>query len=444
MDIEIEYIGQQTLLKLFTPVCLCYSIDDRTKDSDVVGKLENGLARLVTSFLWVSGHIVTEDANEKNSGLMKIKPFKERPVLVVKDFRNDPNAPTMEALRLANFPMKMLDENTLCPLTTMPKGPNAIFPVLSLQANFIEGGLILSVVAAHNAMDFVGQGHLIRLLSKACNGEDFTKEEMEWGNSVRTEIVPLLDDAAGITKELDRSLRTSTSSFAPASNPGDCVWRTFIFNRKSLEQIKALANDTLPSSTEFISTDDAVSALIWQAVTRARLPRLDPEEETICGRACDVRSYLNVSKCYPGVLQNMVYSIFTFKQLVSSSLGVIASDLRSKLNPSAVARNTQAIATHLANTANKNVSFTSSIEQAKDIMLSSWAKVDLYDKIDFNLGLGMPESVQRPDFVPVEGLLYLLPRKPNGDIYLVACLHHHDMNNLSADHTFLKYAQSLG
>jgi hypothetical protein len=77
-------------------------------------------------------------------------------------------------------------------------------------------------------------------------------------------------------------------------------------------------------------------------------------------------------------------------------------------------------------------------------MLSSWAKVDLYDKIDFNLDLGIPEAVQRPDFVPVEGLLYLLPRKPNGDIYLVACLHQDDMNNLSADNVFLRYAQLLG
>lgn len=444
MDIEIEYLGQQTLLKLFTPVCLCYSIDGRVKDSDVVEKLESGLTRLAESFPWVAGHIVTEGATEKSSGVLRIRPFEKRPVLVVKDLRNNSNAPTMDALRNAGFPMKMLDESVVCPLTTRPKSLNDVFPVLSLQANFIKGGLILSVVGAHNAMDFVGQGHLIHLFSKACNGQDFTKEELEWGNSVRTEIVPLLDNATDATNELGRPLRTSTSNFAPASNPDACVWRTFIFSKTSLEQIKVLANDTLPSSARFISTDDAVSALIWQAVTRARLPRLDPGEETICGRACDVRSYLNVSKCYPGVLQNMVYSIFTFKQLVNESLGVIASDLRSKLDPSTVARNTQSIATYLSNTTNKNTSFTSSIEPSKDIMLSSWAKVDLYDKIDFNLDLGIPEAVQRPDFVPVEGLLYLLPRKPNGDIYLVACLHQDDMNNLSADNVFLRYAQLLG
>lgn len=443
MDIELEYLGQQTLLKLFTPVCLCYSIDDLTKDSTIVERLESGLARLTASFPWVAGHIVTEDATEKNSGVLKIRSFAEKPILVVKDLRNDPNAPTMATLRSANFPMRMMDENVVCPRTTMPRGPDDNFPVLSLQANFILGGLILSIVGAHNAMDFVGQGNLIHLLSKACNGQDFTKEELQLGNSVRTEIVPLLDSQTDFSNELGRPLRKATSTPASSSDSSPCVWKTFIFPKASLEDIKMLANETLPSSAEYISTDDAVSALIWQAVARARLPRLDPEEESICGRACDARKYLNVSKCYPGLLQNMVYSIFTFRELTNEPLGVLASDLRSKLDPSAIARNTQAIATHLANTANKNVSFTSSIVPSKDIMLSSWAKVDLYQQLDFNLNLGIPEAVQRPDFIPVEGLLYLLPRKPNGDIYLVACLQQDDMDNLSADKAFLRYAQFL-
>ena len=76
-------------------------------------------------------------------------------------------------------------------------------------------------------------------------------------------------------------------------------------------------------------------------------------------------------------------------------------------------------------------------------MLSSWAKLDCYE-LDFNLGLGKPDSVRRPQFVPVESLIYLMPKRLDGEIAVGICLRNEDMERLRADEEFAKYGRYIG
>ena len=76
-------------------------------------------------------------------------------------------------------------------------------------------------------------------------------------------------------------------------------------------------------------------------------------------------------------------------------------------------------------------------------MLSSWAKLDCY-KLDFNLGLGKPVSVRRPQFVPVESLIYLMPKRLDGEIAVGICLTCEDMEGLRADEEFAKHGRYIG
>jgi hypothetical protein len=75
--------------------------------------------------------------------------------------------------------------------------------------------------------------------------------------------------------------------------------------------------------------------------------------------------------------------------------------------------------------------------------LSSWAKVNLYD-LDFNLGLGKAEVVRRPRFVPVESLIYMMPKSPNGDLAVALCLRIEDWGRLNVDEEWKKYATYIG
>lgn len=214
----------------------------------------------------------------------------------------------------------------------------------------------------------------------------------------------------------------------------------------SLTALKSLATKTITLPSGYISTDDALSAFIWQSVIRARLPRLSPTAESTFARAVDVRRYLDIPQTYPGLVQNMAYHTYTLQKLVEEPLGGIASQLRSALDPktSNLGHHTRALATFLNRSPDKNViSFTATLDLSADIMLSSWAKLDCYE-LDFNLGLAKPEAVRRPRFDPVESLIYLMPRTLDGEIAVAICLRDEDMERLRADEEFAKYARYVG
>ena len=82
---------------------------------------------------------------------------------------------------------------------------------------------------------------------------------------------------------------------------------------------------------------------------------------------------------------------------------------------------------------------------SSDILLSSWAKENFYE-LDFNFGLGSskPESVRRPQFSPIEGLMCILPKRLDGELTVVICLRDEDMERLRTDEKFARYGKYIG
>jgi hypothetical protein len=68
----------------------------------------------------------------------------------------------MDGLCQAKYPFTLLDENVITPCTTLnlPGNLPSITAESALafcvQANFIEDGLVLTLVAQHNVMDMIG------------------------------------------------------------------------------------------------------------------------------------------------------------------------------------------------------------------------------------------------------------------------------------------------
>ncbi|KAH7122985.1 transferase family-domain-containing protein [Dactylonectria macrodidyma] len=456
LDVELDILGQQPFLRIYTQISFCFPVPDSSVYPTCISTLEKGLGRLSASFPWVAGQVINENASEGNTGVFKIKAFEKTPRLIVKDLRNDSSAPTMEDLRISGFPISMLDENVIAPRRTLPGGPDYNptdpEPVVILQANLIEGGLILTVNGQHGAMDMTGQGEVIRLLSKACRGEAFAFEELTAGNLNRKTAIPLLDEPFNPGEELaDQIIQppppqvpSLDSKPSPPPAPPKATWAYFSFSHKSLSALKSYAKQSVNGATNFISTDDALSAFIWQSVTRARLPRLDPADKTRFCRAVDARGCIGAPKKYPGILQNMTYNTNTAQQLVDEPLGITASKLRSELDPSKLRRRTQALATYLNSVPDKSTfNFAATVNPAADVMLSSWAKVNCYD-FDFNFELGKPESVRRPRFDPFECLMYLMPKSRDGEISLAISLREEDMERLKEDEKFIRYGRYIG
>jgi hypothetical protein len=150
---------------------------------------------------------------------------------------------------------------------------------------------------------------------------------------------------------------------------------------------------------------------------------------------------------HPAFVQNMTYNTLTFQELAEMPFGLLASHLRSKIDPetSTLAHDTRALATFLSCTADKScVSFAATIKGASDIFFSSWAKMRCYE-YDFGVELGKAEVVRRTRSRNLtEGLMYLMPRSPSGEIGLVICLSEEDIAALRNDKEFAEFAEYVG
>lgn len=448
----LDVLGQQPgMYKLYTQLCCVFPVADASSHDAVVSTLRNGLDRLADSFPWLAGEVINEGSSEGNTGVYRIKPSDKIP-LVIKDLRDDASAPTMEGLRQASYPCSMLDENSFAPGLTLNLPTNfglaaeSAF-VFAVQANFITGGLILTVMAQHNVMDMTGQGQIINWLSKACYGLPFTDEELSIGNPDRTKTVPLFPDPYEPGPELAPQMIPPPEESAgapPFWQPPKSTWAYVNFSASSLVALKILATSTLPYG--FVSTDDTISAFLWKCISRARIPRLTPDTNSTFARAIDVRQRLGVPATYPGMLQNMTYSTDTLQNLEGLPLGATASELRAKLSSKDrdLVYSTRSLLTFLSHSTDKTkTSPVASVDIPTSIALSSWSKINTYE-LDFNLGLGKPEAVRRPSFTPVESLLYLMPKSPNGDLVAQICLRDEDWQRLRTDEEFMKYTTYIG
>lgn len=313
-------------------------------------------------------------------------------------------------------------------------------------------------------MDMIAQGCIIHLLSKACKNQPFTDDEVKIGNIPRHGIIPLLDSYPGPGPELAFQIgqplesHDSTDVIIRPSPPltGGYSWALFTFSTTSLARLKAFTTTSLQASTALISTDDALSALIWQSILRARSHRFtktktsSPQREqqqgvTLC-RAVDVRSYLHLPKTYLGFMQTATYHTFSsVNELLVAPIGSIASQLRSAIEPpTQIVHNARAYATVLDRSSDKSCySLLIGLDLTVDILITSWAKLNSYS-LDFGFGLGMPLAVRRPMFPPVEGMGFLLPKSQEGDIGVQVCLRTEDMERLRSDESFGKYAVFVG
>jgi hypothetical protein len=255
--------------------------------------------------------VVNED------GGFKIKPFEKNPRLVVKDYRHYRAVPDCNSLWRAKFPFSMLEESIIAPCKTLTVFDESAseLPVFLIQANFITGGLLLTFNGQHGSMDMTGQAQIIHLLAKSCRNEPFTASELSVGNMDRKSIIPLLDDYTP-GPELDLQIikdnpdGESQPTPPKSQQPPNCTWAYFVFPATSLAALKSLATKTVPSGS-FVSTDDVLSAFIWQSITRARLPRFcaPSTPNSTLSRNVDVRRYLSIPSSYPGLATTLTLAL---------------------------------------------------------------------------------------------------------------------------------------
>lgn len=439
-----DLIGSLPILRTYIPLCLCFKLDETTATSQVEGTLTSALAKLADAFPFLAGRVVIEGINEGNSGVPKIVPHDTSIGLLINDVRQDASVPTSTELSKTHYPAKALNQDKLLSSLVRdayPADPNIAAPVFQMEANFIRGGLLLMAVGNHHIMDATGLGLIIELLAKALRGEAFTELERRQINQPRGAAIPLLGEDYQPGPELDDVIvipadagQPSKPSFPPHQ------WGYFRLTAASLRRLKfdASHQDIAP----YISTDDAIGALCWQAVSRIRQEHLGENVSTKFARPVNVRKWFGLK----GYVGQMVDSFYTQALDVHKlPLGTVAGRLRQTLQQDEKIKfHVRALATLCHRLDDKShIAWGAQDDLRRDLLVSSWTGIGT---CDFSYGdlLGVPEASRCPSRSASIPIMLIMPKDKDGSIVIAVGFSENEMNKLREDEEFLSYAEFVG
>ncbi|KAL2167889.1 hypothetical protein VTG60DRAFT_676 [Thermothelomyces hinnuleus] len=450
-----DVFGQLPFLKTYAHLLLIFPLEnDELSRAKAIESLNSAALKLAEALPWLTAKVVTKGSGPGNSGRYELEPCAlwspPHTIMRIRDY-SDVCPPYYKIVK-ARGPVTMLDGNILGPRKVVfpetyqetEADPNF---VAMFQANIIQGGLLLDLVAQHNILDLGGIEQCFTLLARAMRGEPFTPEMLAVANMDRRNAVRLLGPDEPM-KDHSAFLRPGPLDLPPPPlEPlSPYSWCYFRFSATALSKLKALATPTegWDPSMRPVSTNDAVTAFCWQRVTSVRLRRRGtPEARTKICRAVNARKTLGVPSEYMGDMVTIVNSSFTFQELADAPLSAVAGQLRRDLTAVNTPEYIRSFATFIANTPDKSIiSYGGKFNPDTDMGTSSAAHVRLLE-VEFG-PLGKPSLIRRPNFGPIKSELYVMPRTLDGDFDILLCLKEVDMVGLMEDAQWNEYADYIG
>ncbi|KAM0330973.1 hypothetical protein ACHAQA_003930 [Verticillium albo-atrum] len=231
---------------------------------------------------------VVPDHDADQEGIAKLEKLAEEevPQIVFKDLRSTEVFNfTYSELKANNFPPVAFDAQLLSSVPPAP-APGAVAPVAALQINFIRGGMVVCLAFHHVPGDARTFFDWTKVFAEECRRAQGIELPGDNGFDAR-----MLEDRERLRLRVssDRSGGTIEDHpeymilpFVPDANDGSGLFsitsssHVFYLSPESLE---ALKTDAAPSNATqalddvpWISTMDALMALIWRTVVRAQTP----------------------------------------------------------------------------------------------------------------------------------------------------------------------------
>lgn len=181
--------------------------------------------------------------------------------------------------------------------------PEKGVPMCSFKASFIEGGVVICLGFNHLFGDAQSYNLATRALARHCRAAALSQEstsslsEGAQNRQLLPAAIPQKPTADKVSPSLTAPLPPTDGGYAPSAPPGPASTQLIRISPSKLPELKAAA---APLSDEtrakWISTHDAVCALLFESIFRARRAEgiLSGDEETLLySVAVDLRSYLS-------------------------------------------------------------------------------------------------------------------------------------------------------
>ncbi|KAK0658208.1 hypothetical protein DIS24_g4882 [Lasiodiplodia hormozganensis] len=399
------------------------------------------------------------DTEWKQAGVMKLKKMADGEIedIVVKDLRGPGAFPMGYAeLKEKGFPVAAFEADVVCRRSVWPTAGERL-PISLVQANFIPGGLILSWCILH----MVGDGKTFYTWTQVW--------ARECQRAQRADLPPvdlpaaLFDDRELLMQSSGRNAgrledhpEYTLLPFTPPGAPPKMMatnhrGQVFYLSKAALEALKAEAspaNATQPSAQKWISTNDAVSALLWRTVMAVQFPldRLEGDPVSVFNIAIDGRLRTNPpvhERTLGCFLEYVGIKLPIRRMLKTLNLADIAVEIRKAIQK-----------------ADKDFTddVTALIEKLDDVdrlvptafldvpgfncVQSSWINFALYD-LDWGNALGgRIEAVRSPDVGVLNGLQVVLPVLPDGGLEILMGVEESCLHRLMRDPLWTRYAEA--
>ncbi|PSS06902.1 hypothetical protein M430DRAFT_54198 [Amorphotheca resinae ATCC 22711] len=398
------------------------------------------------------------DTEAKQAGVLRLQESEVGDIKVV-DMRAPEAFPmTYQQLREKRFPLEAFEADVFCRRPVWPS-PGDRLPITAVQANFIQGGLILNWCIFH----MIGDGKTFQKMLEIWAEECRRAQGLEI-----TSPVHLPDELFDRSRVMQGSGRNKGRiedhpeyvllPFTPTGAPPKMLSpthraRVFYFSPATLAQLKkdaSPANAKMPASdVPWISTNDALSALLWRAVMAAQFPldELEGNPTSVFNIAVDGRRRADpplpedTMGCF---LEYVAPSMGIRTMLTEASLADIAVEIRRNV-AKANQNYTDDIVTLLDSIPDHNRLVPTAFLDVPghNCVLTSWVNFDLYT-IDWgHMFGGAVEAVRAPNVGIINGCQVVLPAVPEsrgGGFELLVGVEESAIHRLEMDALWTKYA----
>ncbi|EXJ90196.1 hypothetical protein A1O1_03295 [Capronia coronata CBS 617.96] len=448
----------QVLTGNHTTPCIVYPFTG-DKD-DFIKPLRTGLQNVLTCIPLVGGELLTKDGR-----LWVLRKNHEPIRLGVNHLDEDPDFPTYESLSAAKFPAEFFSANAL---RLTPPGSNLAglrrddgCPVAVFQANFIKGGLILTLPLHHCCGDAKSIDHTFLLWVNSTLAAANKAPMPTFHPSIDRTYFNATASLPSQEKLEDMKSKISGFSFHPIQpeppskplndppKPPVASIKMYHFPKTSIEELKRICWPATGTGIDFVSSYDVVCALTWQAMTRARIPYLKPDLQTV---TTEFGHPVNARACFNSVVPaeyfgNGFSMVATAPILISELIGTgglakAAQLIRRSVHSFDVDYIPNFLQVGHAVAGKEQIQWN---WRPQNVVGTSWMSMGAMQAYDF--GLGLPTAIRLP-VPPFEGVLGVLPATrtdgvPEGfDVYVV--LEAGCQERLTVDSDFGKYCSLIG
>ncbi|KAK4498654.1 hypothetical protein PRZ48_009164 [Zasmidium cellare] len=437
-DTSSDVMGQWPQLKSYNHGILIFRDPGYPREM-MKTVVQFGAEAIVEQIPWIAEQVVHNGVTKTNSGRYETAPWPEdQPPNELVRFKDcDDLLPSFDELQEAGFPIRMLPADILCPVPGYPEtyDESTLYPApaLIVQVNFIRDGVLVTLCNQHNVMDGTGVFTLVQMLGSIVSGQEIPDEDLEQANRDRSTVVPLYPAGCKIRNH-DLLLRQPPAPVMIPPPPEPAKWLALRFSKEAAAQVKETASqlEGFDPAVSHISTNDAVSALFWKCIAKARVDHgLDASLTSKFSRAIDCRAAVNVPATYLGQMVYFAAAWMTLRDLIDQPLSTITSCLRKSLNKANTEYSVRSFATFLSQVPDKNtLAYGGSFNRETDISSSSMAGSNF--KVDMG-HFGRAEAIRRPNLSPLPSSFYTFPPGESGDLNLQVCLYDWEMEALKND-----------